>query len=275
MTQEPTATFNFDYENPNIIEGHGTGDPYSHDLAATRLLRMLDALSGLPAGATVMAVGCGAGRQSRTLKKLRPALQVFGCDLSQVAIVEARKYNDGVEYDVSDAARLPYPDAQFDAVMLFDVLEHVPNVAAVVREVARVLKPGGLFHGHIPIEGQPHTIFARLHSSQSLPLTRWKREQIGHIQQLTDTGVLELFGQCGLKPQSYDYSFHLAGQLHDLADYWRRDRLAKSGLADWRKNMVTITARLIFFPLWRISYWEDKWRAHDNHAAGLHLTAVK
>lgn len=276
QTQSFSSTpFSFDYENPQTIEGHGVGDPTRHDLAATRLVRLLKAFRSLPPGSKVMEVGCGVGRQSRTLKKLRPDLQVFGCDLSQLAISEARKYNDEVEYEVSDAARLPYSDASFDAVMLFDVLEHVPDVEAVVREVARVLKPEGLFHGYIPIEGQPHTLFIRLRNSQRFPLARWKREQIGHIQQLTAAGIIALFQRCQLEPHHYDYSFHLAGQLHDLADYWRRDRLANPALPAWRKKLVALTARIIFFPLWRICYWEDEWRATSNRAAGLHLTAVK
>jgi ubiquinone/menaquinone biosynthesis C-methylase UbiE len=268
-------SFNFDYENPSIIEGHGIGNPASHDLAATRLIRMLAAFEKLAVGAQVMEVGCGAGRQARTLKNLRPELQVFGCDLSQLAIAEARKYNDGVGYEVSDAARLPYVDARFDAVMLFDVLEHVPDVESVMREVARVLKPGGLFHAYIPIEGQAHTVFSWLRNSRRLPLARWKREQIGHIQQLTDSSVIEVLQKCGLEPQHYDYSFHLAAQLHDLADYWRRDQLANPSLDGWRRKAVIFSTRLIFFPLWRISYWEDKWRAKSNRAAGLHITAVK
>lgn len=272
-TQTPEVTF--DYENPATIEGHGVGDPSSRDLAATRLVRLLQAFEQLPAGAKVLEVGCGAGRQSRTLKKYRPELEVYGCDLSQVAIEVARGYNDGVSYEVSDAARLPYPDNTFEAVMLFDVLEHVPDVALVVREIERVLKPNGLFHGYIPIEGQSHTIFSLLRNNKRLPLAEWKRAQIGHIQQLTDTGTLQLFRECGFEPIHYDYSFHLAGQLHDLFDYWRRDCLANPNLAKWRKRIVANVARVAFFPLWRISYWEDNFRRNSNWAAGMHLTAIK
>lgn len=271
----PTPEVTFDYENPTTIEGHGIGDPAGRDLAATRLMRLLHAFAQLPAGAKVLEVGCGAGRQARTLKKFRPELEVYGCDLSQAAIMVARSYNDGVIYEVSDAARLPYPDNFFEAVMLFDVLEHVPDVASVVKEIVRVLKPGGMFHGYIPIEGQAHTIFSLLRNNRQLPLAEWKREQIGHIQQLTDSGTLELFRKCGLEPIHFDYSFHLAGQLHDLFDYWRRDRLANPLLPSWRKKIVANVARLAFFPLWRISYWEDNLRRDSNRAAGMHLTALK
>ena len=269
------ADFQFDYEAESTIEGRGTGALRPRDLALTRLERGLSAFVGLPAGAKVLEVGCGAGRQSRTLKKLRPDLQVYGCDLSERAIAEARSYNDGVEYKMADANRLPYDTATFEAVMLFDVLEHVPEVASVVGEVARVLKPGGLFHGFIPIEGQPGTLFYRLQNSHRLPIARWKRERIGHIQQLTDSAVEQIFRSCGFSMRDKTYSFHLAGQIHDIADYWRRDGLADPTLAANRKKAVALLARLIFYPTWRLAYWEDRLLARSNRATGLHLTAVK
>src|SRR5436305_1642793 len=99
--------FSFDYEDESIIEGRGTGDLRPRDLALTRLERCLEAFVGLPDGAKVLEVGCGAGRQARTVKKLRPGLLLYGCDLSQRAITEAQTYKDGVEYKVADATRLP------------------------------------------------------------------------------------------------------------------------------------------------------------------------
>jgi len=270
-----TGEFQFDYENEATIEGRGTGDPNKKDLAAIRLNRCLKAFAALKPMAKVLEVGCGAGRQARTLKKLRPELLVSGCDLSQRAIDEAQSYKDGVEYKVSDAGSLPYPNGTFDAVMLFDVLEHVPDVQSVVKEVVRVLKPTGIFHGFIPIEGQPHTLFYRFRESKRLPIATWKRERIGHIQQLTDVGVIQLFAECGLKTTDKSYSFHLMGQILDIADYWKRDRLAQPKLPVWRKKPVELAARLIMFPTWRLAFYEDNWRKGSKRATGLHLTCKK
>ena len=49
------------------------------------------------------------------------------------------------EDDVGVGEALPYGDASFDAVVCVDVLEHVADLAQVIREIARVLKPGGVF----------------------------------------------------------------------------------------------------------------------------------
>lgn len=273
--QQTNSTFQFDYEDEAIIEGRGTGDPASRDIAATRLVRFVQAFATLPAGAKVMEVGCGAGRQSRTLKTLRPELLVSGCDLSQRAITEAISYKDEVDYRVSDAARLPYEDNSFDAVMLFDVLEHVPDPASVVSEIARVLKPGGIFHGFIPIEGQPRTFFRHLRNSKRLPIAEWKRDRIGHIQRFTDEEIIKLFAFHGLNTTEKSYSFHLMGQILDIADYWQRDRLSRQNYPGWRKRLVKLTSRVIMFPTWRLAYYEDKLRAKSNRATGLHLTCIK
>jgi ubiquinone/menaquinone biosynthesis C-methylase UbiE len=275
MKPELKENFVFDYEDESIIEGRGTGNLTDRDLSTTRLERCIAAFAGLPAGAKVLEVGCGAGRQARTLKSLRPALEIHGADLSQRAITEAQSYNDGVEYRIADAHRLLYDDATFDAVMLFDVLEHVPDVAQVVGEIGRVLKPGGLFHGFIPIEGQPHTLFYRLRNSKTLTIAKWKMERIGHIQQLTSNGVETIFKNAGLEPISASYSFHLLGQIFDITDYWQRDCTARADYPAWRKNLVKLIARVIFFPTWRLSYHEDKRLAHSPKATGMHFTCRK
>jgi SAM-dependent methyltransferase len=206
---------------------------------------------------------------------LRPELLVSGCDLSQRAITEAISYKDGVDYRVSDAARLPYEDNSFDAVMVFDVLEHVPDPASVINEIARVLKPGGIFHGFIPIEGQPHTFFWHLRNSQRLPIAGWKRDRIGHIQRFTDEGIIKLFADYDLRVIEKSYSFHLMGQILDIADYWQRDRVSRQNYPGWRKSLVKLTSRVIMFPTWRLAYYEDKFRAKSNRATGLHLTCIK
>ncbi|MEI7554410.1 class I SAM-dependent methyltransferase [Candidatus Chlorohelix sp.] len=272
--QSTEAAFQFDYENEAIIEGRGIGNSAARDLGAIRLRRFLAAFAALPSGAKVMEVGCGAGRQCRTLKKLRPELEVHGCDLSQRAIAEAKANNDGVEYRISDAAQLPYPDADFDAVMLFDVLEHVPDVGNVVSEIARALKQGGLFHAFIPIEGQPGTLFYRLRNSRLLPIARWKKERIGHIQQLTDTDLIALFAANGLTLVDKSYSFHLMGQILDIADYWQRD-WQSGNRPVWQKKFAALVARGIMYPTWRLAYLEDNRRASNNRATGFHLTCRK
>ncbi len=76
----------------------------------------------------------------------------------------------GGAYLVADAARIPAADASYDIVLLFDLLEHVPDVGRCVAEIARILKPGGLFHGFVPLEAQPKTLFRALTHSRRIPI---------------------------------------------------------------------------------------------------------
>ena len=61
----------------------------------------------------------------------------------------SRSAGDGTRrYELGDALALPHADASFDAACAMDFLEHVEEPAAVVKEMARVLRPGGLWFFH-------------------------------------------------------------------------------------------------------------------------------
>jgi 2-polyprenyl-6-hydroxyphenyl methylase/3-demethylubiquinone-9 3-methyltransferase len=97
---------------------------------------------------TILDVGCGAGFLSNELA-LAGHL-VTGVDLSESSLVVARRYDQtqSVKYLVCDAFHLPFPDGHFDALCAMDFLEHVEDPAKVIKEFARVLKPGGKFFFH-------------------------------------------------------------------------------------------------------------------------------
>lgn len=101
-----------------------------------------------PATITVLDLGCGAGFLANDLA--RAGLRVTGVDLSPDSLAVARAHDSTgtVDYRVADALALPFPDASVDVVACMDLLEHVEDPSALVREAARVLRPGGLFLVH-------------------------------------------------------------------------------------------------------------------------------
>lgn len=93
-------------------------------------------------------VGCGAGFLSNELA--RQGIQVTGLDISPESLRVAADYDTtkSVKYLSGDAYQLPFESESFDSVSAMDFLEHVDDPAKAVREIGRVLKPGGQFFFH-------------------------------------------------------------------------------------------------------------------------------
>ncbi len=96
-------------------------------------------------GKQVLDLGCAGGFMAEALDDR--GARVTGIDPAAAAIEAARAHAAGraIRYDVGVGEALPYADAAFDAVVSVDVLEHVADLEQVLAEVARVLRPGGLF----------------------------------------------------------------------------------------------------------------------------------
>ena len=110
----------------------------------------LDAMALHPS-ARVLDLGCGTGFVGRTVAR-RPGFagQVLGLDRSPylVDVARRRAAEEGLsawlQFDVGDAASLPLADASVDAAIAHTLLSHVEEPLAVLRQVARVVRPGGV-----------------------------------------------------------------------------------------------------------------------------------
>jgi 2-polyprenyl-6-hydroxyphenyl methylase / 3-demethylubiquinone-9 3-methyltransferase len=98
-------------------------------------------------GKAVLDLGCAGGFMAEALAQR--GADVTGIDPAEGAINAARAHGRKaglrIGYDVGAGEALPYADATFDAVVCVDVLEHVADLTMVLAQVARVLRPGGLF----------------------------------------------------------------------------------------------------------------------------------
>lgn len=96
-------------------------------------------------GGRWLDVGCGAGTYSRWLAEQE--LAVVALDYSQPTLRKARRrLAPDIALCAGDATQLPFGDASFDGGLCFGVLQAVSDAGPVLREIARVLKPGALLY---------------------------------------------------------------------------------------------------------------------------------
>jgi SAM-dependent methyltransferase len=213
----------FDYEAKRWGASPVRPQPwYMNGLKLRYLLADLSQIHG-----RVLDVGCGAGSIAKAVKRERPDLEVMGCDLSESALANARVDAEGVDFRLATAERLPFEDGTLDFVWIIDVLEHVDDPERVLREVARVLKPGGGFHIVLPLEGQPRTLYRLVGTG-----TRWKAKvrHGGHIQIFSADRFSKMASACGLPVVRTRWSYHFLLQALDLAYFsWLDKRGPVSG----------------------------------------------
>jgi SAM-dependent methyltransferase len=109
---------------------------------------LVDILDGRPGGAAkaeLIDVGCGVANAHKQLTGRVGGLA--GIDVSAASIAVARQRNPDIRYEVFDGAHLPFADRSFDVAFAINVFHHVPveQRPALVADVRRVLRPGGLF----------------------------------------------------------------------------------------------------------------------------------
>ena len=209
----------------------------------------------------ILEVGCGGGGMVKAIKFYRPDLKVIGVDISKKAISEAKKDPHRVNFFLADAYNLPFRDKSFEAVLMFDFLEHLDDPLKSLAEVYRVLKPKGIFSSFTPIEGNIfciHGLAKRVFGF--IP----KEEYGGHIQQYTLSELRSLVRKVQLKILRKQYFGHFFNQLVDFSYFtllsYRGKNTAysvegylvrKRGL---KRNLIALVKSVIAF----ISYFESK-----------------
>lgn len=112
---------------------------------------VLDMLPTDRLGEQLLEIGSGSGAITEGLSSARPGVSITATDLDPVmvdAATQRLKDNPHVTVQSADATRLPFDDGEFDSVVSCLMMHHVIEWEAAVAEIARVLKPGGLFVGY-------------------------------------------------------------------------------------------------------------------------------
>ncbi|QMU70541.1 methyltransferase domain-containing protein [Streptacidiphilus sp. P02-A3a] len=121
---------------------------FTFEEATDRLTDVMAERLRISAGDRLLDVGCGVGAPAVRLAR-RTGAAVTGISVSQEQVARANELArstsllEHVSFQRADAMRLPFADASFDSVFALESMPHMPDRAQVLREMRRVLRPGG------------------------------------------------------------------------------------------------------------------------------------
>jgi len=173
----------------------------------------------------VLDIGCGGGFLTEEIAK--HGFDTTGLDPSAPSLVTARSHarilNLQIDYQEGVGEALLFPDNQFDIVFCLDVLEHVSDFRKIIREVSRVLAPGGFFFFET-VNRTMLSYFIVIFLMQIFPLTRMIPRDIhnwkyfikpGELQQALKASDLQVEDITGILP-GFGMLYHLP-QLRGMA----------------------------------------------------------
>lgn len=144
----------------------------------------------------ILDIGCGTGYYTRLFGKHN---NVTGIDL--LACVQERYKN--FQFKKADATRLSLRSNTFDAVVSFDVIEHIENDKAMIEEAYRVLEDGGqLIVGTPNRDRLIHLLLRVIGRPVKYPLYIGSYDDLGemiHVREYTAEGLKELLANAGFK----------------------------------------------------------------------------
>lgn len=154
-------------EEVRFFNDYGSAQPYNAFTPAStqKLIRRCIALSGAEPPARAADLGCASGIFTALLADA--GFRCTGIDISQAMTARGRRQHPAVPFVTGDIESLPLASDSLDAVFLTGVLHHLPDPSAAVREVFRVLRPGGAFVAFDPNRANP---FFYLYRDPSSPL---------------------------------------------------------------------------------------------------------
>lgn len=188
--------------------------------------RLADALLGMleiPPDGALLDVGCGTGSLAFAMAKRWPGRQVKGVDIAEpyVAFARAHAVSGQPAFDIADVCSLPYGDGAFAAAIAQLVLNFIPDPAAALVEMRRVIRPQGLIAATV-WDFRGGLVYQRMFWDTATvldPNAARVRDRLFSATLALPDGVPKLFAQAGLSAVRLQ-SVTIRMDYASFEDYW-------------------------------------------------------
>lgn len=210
-----------------------------------------DAILALPRGSKILEVGAGIGRDTAVIAE--EGMVVTETDISLGALRASQGVTGRAEvaYVAADADALPFQDASFDGAFMIAALHHVPDPSIAIREISRVVRPGGV----VAVGIEPnHTWHALVKCFR--PMLCRASGTAAHGGSVADEelagfrkyDLMRLFASAGIRVDRIVPVWFLAGCMHyGLEFLFRTLRLHhRIRTPDWVDRLTLVADRAIF-----------------------------
>jgi ubiquinone/menaquinone biosynthesis C-methylase UbiE len=163
---------------------------------------------------TMLDVGCGEGRHIFGIMQNYPEMKCIGLDMDDDSLVKAEEgyeffesiSNAGAEFLKGSAYSLPFQNNSLDLIVCSEVLEHLHHYNDAVKEIHRVLKPGGKFYASVPASWPEKICWALSKDYQNQPG--------GHLRIFNQSKLVSEISEVG-------FTFLSSDRFHSIhAPYW-------------------------------------------------------
>jgi SAM-dependent methyltransferase len=208
----------------------------------------------------VLDLGCGDGDYANSLTAL--GFEVTASDMD----AKRFKYQDRIKFEASDLDKpLPFPDRSFDYVLLLEVIEHLYNPDFVVKQISRVLKPGGrlvlstpnilnltsrmrfLFEGNFDFFREPILDYSKVFPAaiQNMHVIPWRYQELEYL--LFRNGLSVECVYAGLLKSSLKFlAFFLLPMICWQSRQKERRSLRKGGVDYKRMNKLLLSKEFLY-----------------------------
>lgn len=200
-------------------------------------------------GHRLLDIGCGDGAYTRILADDFDLIDAVDIQLDRLEAFRQNIAGTPMDKKITvrdmSAEKLDYPTASFDVITAIEVLEHVGDLGASLREVSRVLKPGGTFavttpNRWFPFETHGFLVRGRRYKPTRGPFLPWivpLHRRLADARSFTARGLSRQLNEAGLRPTAIDYIMppfdrsRIGQRISPVTDFVERSPLKFFGMA--------------------------------------------